>query len=88
MAKWLHLQLNGGKNQQGDQVIWNEVLQETHKARNLVKQTDSTKIYKRPIIPVTYDHSRYSLGWRIGYYRGMLFGYAFSVSIANITFTS
>ena len=68
MAEWLHVQLNGGENQSGKRVLDESVMEETHDPVNGYPTTSS--YLKRPVIPVTYDYSKYALGWRTGFYRG------------------
>ena len=68
MAEWLHVQLNGGENQSGERVLDESVLEETHDPVNGYPTTSS--YLKRPVIPVTYDYSKYAQGWRTGFYRG------------------
>ena len=70
MARYLAFQLREGKDKTGNVVIDDDVIQETHDGVYVIPQTSSTKQYKRPQIPVTYDDGKYGLGWRDGYYRG------------------
>ena len=70
MARYLAFHLREGKDETGNVVIDDDVIQETHDGVYVIPQTSSTKEYKRPKIPVTYDHGKYGLGWRDGYYRG------------------
>ena len=69
MAEWLHLQLNKGMSQSGVRVVEESVVEETHDPVNGYPSTSS--YLKRPNIPVTYDYSKYALGWRTGFYRGI-----------------
>ncbi len=67
IAKWLHLHLNKGINQDGNTVVKEAILEETYQPVNTITGKNSIS---RPEMPVTYSHDTYGLGWKIGYYRG------------------
>ena len=69
IAEWLHVQLNVGMSQSGVRVVEESVIKETHDPVNGYPSTSS--YLKRPVIPVTYDYSKYAMGWRTGFYRGI-----------------
>lgn len=74
MAKWLKLQLNGGRAEDGSTIIDKDVLEETHQPNNIIKPEPSyMRLYRKPGIPVTMTLDTYALGWRRGYYRGLRF---------------
>lgn len=74
MTKWLKMQLNQGRNEQGDTVIDAEVLEETHQPSNVIKpEPYYAHMYRRPTMPATLTLDTYAMGWRRGYYRGLRF---------------
>ena len=70
MAEWLHLQLNNGTNDSGEQVIDDAVLKETHARSSFLPVYKNLEPFRQPNVPVTMDQNAYGLGWRLGTYRG------------------
>ena len=66
MARWLKLQLNLGVSAEGQEVVPQEVVEETHKPVNVIEMKDSVKVYGRPNAPVTFTYPKYGMGWRSG----------------------
>jgi len=71
MAKWLHMQLDGGINRQWQRVIDKDVLDETHMPNNLMPEVSYGHQYRKPGAPITFSQDSYALGWKIGSYRGL-----------------
>ncbi|CAD5120231.1 DgyrCDS8803 [Dimorphilus gyrociliatus] len=67
MAKWLSYLLNPSRFPGAP---FNKSLTETFEESNVIKETSSSKLYRRPLSPVTYSFHEYGLGWRTGFYRG------------------
>ena len=68
MTNWLRFHLNGGKNENGSQVVDNEFLQRTYQSEQV---TIGDTLFLRPEIPVTDVRDTYGLAWWKGFYRGM-----------------
>ena len=69
MQKWLLMQVNEGRNQQGDQVVSSSVLSETHRGQTALPNPSQATV--KPNTPVTWSEDKYGLGWYSGYYRGI-----------------
>ena len=72
MTKWLQLQLNKGKDSCGKKIVEADVMEDTHSPVVPIKINSFDEYWRKPYLPVTYDHHQYGLGWRIGHYRGKI----------------
>lgn len=70
VAKWMMFHLNGGKNQNGRQVVDNNLMTKIHKVTNHIPYTSSAKYTTRPKVPTTFSADNYAMGWKLGYYKG------------------
>ena len=70
MTKWMNFHLNGGKNEQGDQVVNKRSIESTHVPRNNIRASGIERYFSQPLIPVSTSESSYAAGWKIGRYRG------------------
>ena len=78
MSKWLKFNLNNyGEGTSENKQLYSSILspdahEELHTAQNIIPESNSDKLYRKPTCPVSYMTPNYGLGWRIGTYRGRL----------------
>lgn len=70
MAKWMLMLLNDGKDGSGRRVLREGVVKEVFTAQNVYPGSSYSANYMRPVTPESMTTDRYSLGWKLGYYRG------------------
>jgi CubicO group peptidase (beta-lactamase class C family) len=71
LAKWMLMQLNGGKNEHGAVVIDPSVLAHTHQAQTTIRSSSVETEFHKPKAPFTVSESNYAFGWKVGFYKGM-----------------
>ena len=72
MAKWMMALLNDGKNSRGVRVLREGVVEEMFTAQNVYPPPSYAANYRRPVTPESFSGDTYGLGWKIGYYKGVL----------------
>ncbi|CAG5130883.1 unnamed protein product [Candidula unifasciata] len=70
MGKYLQFLVNGGKNQEGKQVVETSELQAAFAPLAALPLSSQQYPIAKPVTPVTMSTDNYGLGWRRGYYRG------------------
>ena len=59
-----------GKDSCGKKIIEAEVVEDSRTPVTPIPISTFDNYWRKPYLPVTYDHHQYGLGWRIGSYRG------------------
>ena len=70
MTKWMLMQLNNGKDQNGNVVIRESDLSHTHSPQTAIRSSTVEKYFHRPLTPFTVTEVTYAMGWKNGFYKG------------------
>lgn len=70
IAKWMLMQLSGGKNQDGFEVIREADLSQTHSPQTAIRTNTVEKMFHKPQAPFTVTETAYAMGWKTGFYKG------------------
>ena len=77
MTRWLSMQLSHGVGRDGELVVEEDTLEDTHTPQNTIPELNSEKVYQKAYgAPESYVFHTYGLGWRQGYYRGKDYDYS------------
>jgi hypothetical protein len=68
MAKWMRFQLSGGKTPSGQQLLPQEILEETTNPQMI--SFDGLSLIQQPLFPVSDLHSSVNMGWFTNFDRG------------------
>lgn len=72
IAKWMLMQLNDGKNENGDVVIKSADLAQTHSPQTAIRSSTVEKNFHKPKAPFTVTETSYAFGWKNGFYKGTI----------------
>ena len=64
------MQLNNGKDQNGNIVIGESDLSNIHSAQTPIQASTVEKYFHRPLAPFTVTEVTYAMGWKNGFYKG------------------
>ena len=64
------MQLNNGKDQNGNVVIGESDLSNIHSAQTPIQASTVEKYFHRPLAPFTVTEVTYAMGWKNGFYKG------------------
>ena len=70
MAKWMNMNLNGGKTPSGEPIVNQSIFQDIHTPSIYAESPIIIKMTK-PTFPIEDTAPSYSFGWFSGIYRGM-----------------
>ena len=70
IAKWMLMQLGGGRNQAGQQVLTKYDLDLTHSGQTTIRASTVEKMFHKPQAPFTVTETNYAYGWKSGFYKG------------------
>lgn len=70
ITKWMLMQLNGGKNQHGVEVMSEADLHHTHSPQTAIRVNTVEKMFHKPQAPFTVTETAYAFGWKTGFYKG------------------
>ena len=65
------MQLNNGKDENGNIVIGESDLSNIHSAQTPIQASTVEKYFHRPLSPFTVTEVTYAMGWKNGFYKGM-----------------
>ena len=71
ITKWMLMQLNEGKNENGDVVIEAKDIALTHSPQTAIRSSTVEKNFHRPKAPFTVTETTYAFGWKTGFYKGL-----------------
>ena len=72
MARWMLALLNDGKDAGGVRVLRDRVVEEVFRPQNVYPSRSYAANYRRPVTPESFTGETYSLGWKNGYYKGVV----------------
>ena len=72
MARWMLALLNDGKDGDGVRVLRDGVVDEVFRPQNFYPSPSYAANYRRPVTPESFSGETYSLGWKNGYYKGVV----------------
>ena len=73
MAKWMLMQLNEGKNENGDVVIEAKDIALSHSPQTVITSSTIEKNFHKPEAPFTVSETAYAFAWKTGFYKGLCF---------------
>ncbi|XP_045156501.2 protein flp-like [Mercenaria mercenaria] len=89
IAKWMLMQLNDGKNENGDVVIDPADLAQTHSPQTAIRSSTVETNFHKPKAPFTVTETAYAFGWKNGFYKeykmlrhtGTTYGYSSLITL-------